>query len=249
MDVRAMRSRDPLDAYLERMLTGPQQKLSIPEEISSVKHLAEGRATRNDAAILLEQAYDALNRIQAILGYLNIIKRPVPGISQFLNEAKHTYEQALSHYGCEELEGAKEFAAASGDLSQIVEILIARTLRTDSAFPSSVPPPPKHASILNNSTRLRENLKGVDSVLARVHWLIENGTLPLEDRDQVRRIAGWGEALYRQARRMGECESEEDATELARAARAAADSAEHVCRNWYLGQVSPLRVIGAEEAS
>jgi len=72
-------------------------------------------------------------------------------------------------------------------------------------------------------------------VLARVHWLIENGTLPLDDRDQVRRIAKWGEALYRQARRMRECESEENATELASAARAAAESAEHVCRNWYLG--------------
>jgi hypothetical protein len=117
----------------------------------------------------------------------------------------------------------------------------------DSTFPSSVPPPPKRASIPNDSKRLREILRGVDSVLVRIHWLIENGTLPLDDRNQVRRIAAWGEVLYRQARRMGECESEGDAIELARAARAAADSAEHVCRNWYLGRVSPLRPIGAEE--
>jgi len=197
----------------------------------------------------LEQVYDELNRIHATLAYLSIMKRSVPGISQFLSEAQHTYLQALAHYGSEEFEGAGELSAASGGLCQVVETIMARTLRADSSFPSSVPPPPKNAGSPNDSKRLREILWGVDSVLARVHWLIENGTLPLDERNQVRRIAGWGEALYGQARHMLECESAEGAIELARAAKAAADSAEHVCRNWYLGGVSPLRPLGAEETT
>jgi len=249
MNSRATGSQNLLDVWLDKIAEPSRQRSCVLGETPSAQYLVDGRATRNDAAILLERAFDALNRIHAILAYLNIVKRPVPGISQFLSEAKHTYEQALGHFASEEFEGAREFAAAAGGLCQVVEIIMARTLREDSTFPSPVAPPPKHASLLNDSKRLQGILRGVDSVLARVHWLIENGTLPLNDRNQVRRIAGWGEALYRQARRKRECESEEDATELARAARAAADSAEHVCRSWYLGRVSPLRPLGAEETS
>jgi hypothetical protein len=247
MDSRALRSRDLLDGWLQRTSARPRQKVSVLEEIPSSQHFAEGRSTKSDAAMLLEQVYDQLNRIHATLAYLSIMKRSVPGISQFLSEAQHTYEQALAHYGSEEFESARELSAASGGLCQVVETIMARTLRADSTFPSSIPPPPKHSGSPDDSKHLREILWGVDSVLARVHWLIENGTLPLDDRNQVRRIAAWGEALHGQARHILERESAEDAHELVRAAKAAADSAEHVCRNWYLGRVSSLRPLGAEE--
>jgi len=123
MDSRETRSRDLLGACLEGSAARLRQEFSMLEQTPSGQHLSQ--EIRSHAAILLEQAYDGLNRLHAILAYLNIMKRPVPGISQFLHEAKHTYEQALSHYGCGEFEGAKELGAASQGLSQVVEIIIA----------------------------------------------------------------------------------------------------------------------------
>ena len=87
---------------------------------------------RNDSAKSIGQAYDNLHRIQAILAYLHIMKHPVPGISQFLDEAKHTYVQALSRFATGDFLGAKEFAEASEGLSRVVEIIMARTFRSES---------------------------------------------------------------------------------------------------------------------
>ena len=192
------------------------------------------RATRNDAAAGIENAYDALHRIQAILAYLKIMKRPVPGVGQFLNEAKHTYEQALSQYDARDFEGAREFAGASLGLSLVVDIIVSRALRADTTYPSLVPPPPRHLSSPADSNRLQGNLDEVQRVLSRIRWLMANGTLPLEDRTQARRILSWSETLYRQSRLMREHGTQQDASELAQAAHSAAYSAEHICRKWYL---------------
>jgi hypothetical protein len=188
---------------------------------------------RNDAARSIGQAYDKLHRIQAILAYLHIMKHRVPGISQFLDEAKHTYVQALSRFAAGDFVGAKEFADASGSLSRIVEIVMSRTLRSDSMLPSLVPPPPKYLSVPPEPVRVEEDLAHVESVLSRIHWVLEHGTLPSEDRAQVRKIASWGDAFYKQARYTYRSSVLEDASEFAQAALAGAYSAEHVCRKWY----------------
>jgi hypothetical protein len=180
-------------------------------------------------------AYDSLHRIQAILAYLHIMKHRVPGIGQLLDEAKHTYGQSLARFSARDFAGAKEFAEASGSLSRVIEIVMARTLRSDSNLPSLVPPPPAHAGGSSEPEHVEEDLAQAEAILSRIHWLLEHGTLPPEDRAQVRKITSWGDAFYKQARRTYGEAVLEDAAEFAEAALAGAYSAEHVCRKWYLG--------------
>jgi hypothetical protein len=189
---------------------------------------------RNDAARSIAVAYDSLHRLQAILAYLHIMKYRVPGIGQFLDEAKHTYVQSLSRFAASDYSGAKEFAEASESLARVVEIVMGRTLRSDSTLPSLVPPPPKHLGPAPEPQHVEEDLAHAESVLARIHWVLEHGTLPSEDRAQVRKIASWGDAFYKQAQYTYRNAVLEDASEFAQAALAGAYSAEHVCRKWYL---------------
>jgi len=189
---------------------------------------------RNDAARRIGFAYDRLHGIQAILAYLQIMKHKILGISQFLEEAKHTYEQALARFTANDFVGAREFADASCSLSRVVEIMMSRTLRSDARLPSLVPPPPDHLSAFAAPEHVEQDLAQAESVLSRIHWVIEHGTLPSEDRAQVRKIASWGDAFYKQAQHKYRDTVLEDASEFAQAALAGADSAEHVCRMWYV---------------
>jgi hypothetical protein len=189
---------------------------------------------RNDAARSIGVAYDSLHRLQAILAYLHIMKHRVPGISQFLDEAKHTYVQALSRFAASDYSGAKEFAEASESLARVVEIVMGRTLRSDNTLPSLVPPPPERLGAASEPEHVEENLAHAESMLARIHWVLEHGTLPSEDRAQVRKIASWGDAFYKQAQYTYRNAVLEDASEFAQAALAGAYSAEHVCRKWYV---------------
>ena len=228
------------DPCLEARTPQPEaQPSSSFYDTSSRNPYHSSDAPRSEAASGIAHAYDHLHRVQAILAYLHIMKRQVPGISQFLDESKHTYEQALSRYEARSFTAAAEFAAASASLSRVVEIIMARTLRSDSSFPSLVPPPPENFLAFTDSSHIDQDLAEAESVLSRVHWLLENGTLPLDDRTQVRRIANWGDALYKQACHMHRHSSFPDAAELAKAALAGAYSAEHVCRKWYIGQSEP----------
>jgi len=237
---------DDIALYLKQIASRPEQSACSYDENSSGPNAVLPRATTTDAATGIERAYDGLHRIQAILAYLKIVKQHVPGISQFLDEAKHTYEQALARYADQDFEGAREFAAACRCLSRVVEIVISRTLRSDTSYPSQVPPPPEDSTACAESNHVQDSLNEVESVLSRLHWLLENGTLPLENRTQVRRIASWGDAFYQQTRRMYRSGALEDASELLQAANSAAHSAEHICRNWYVGQALSRRVITAE---
>lgn len=238
-------SSDLISLFFEKMASQGQPSPCASDENVQRRHLPLPRAMRCDAATGIERSYDKLHRIQEILAYLNITKRQVPGISQFLDEAKHTYEQALSRYGAQDFEGAWEFATASECLSHVVEGVISRTLRSDTSYPSLVPPPPEHRGNCGDSNRVQDDLNEIKAVLSRIHWLMENGILPLEDRTQVRRIASWSDAFYKQARRMYERGSHEDAAELVAVANAAALSAEHICRNWYVARAIGSHMIPA----
>src|ERR1700687_252575 len=192
-----------------------------------------GPATRNDAATEIEHAYSRLHCAQAILAYLKIMKQQPPRIGKFLVEAKHTYEQAVSRYEARDFQGAQELGAASSFLSRVAEIVISGTLRSGAPSPPLVRPPPAHSDLRDDPSRIQDGLNEVESLLSWIHGLMENGTLPSEDRTQIWKIASWSEDLYGRARwkfRRGEME---DATELTQAAAAAAQSAEHVCRKWY----------------
>ncbi len=89
-------SLDPIALLLEKMASQPRPSQYASHEDPQRGHLPLPRAMRSDAATEIEHAYDSLHRIQAILAYLHIVKRQVHGISQMHQEAKHTYEQALS---------------------------------------------------------------------------------------------------------------------------------------------------------
>jgi hypothetical protein len=189
---------------------------------------------RCKAAEVIGQSFDGLHRVQAIVAYLRIMRRDVPGIGQLLDEAKHTYVQALERFQTGNVAAAREFAAASVGLSRVVEILISRTLRYDSGLPALVPRPPDLHSHAGDCSRVEADLEEAEFLLTRIHWLLEHGTLPLEDRTQVRRITSWGDALFKQAQHSYQQVSIPDAVEFAQAALAGAHSAEHVCRKWYV---------------
>jgi hypothetical protein len=216
------------------MVFDPQRPASSVDANASRYNAGSPRRDKRDVASNIEHAYDGLHRIHAILAYLNLTKQYVPGIGQLLDEAKHTYEQGLARYHASEYERSQEFAAACRCLSQVVEILLSRTLRSDTSYASLVPPPPERQSTWKQSDRVENSLNEVESALARLHWLMENGTLPLEDRTQVRKIVSWGETLCHQTRHIYRRGLVEDARELLRAANFAAQSAEHICRNWYI---------------
>jgi hypothetical protein len=216
----------------------------VIQDLSAAGDVAQptaGAISRNSAATHIGQAYDGLHRIHAILAYLHIMKRQVAGIHQFLDEAKHIYEQAISRYESRSFEAASELAEASQNLSRVVEIVIGRTLRTDTNFPTLVPRPPELTSSSVDSGRVEEDLALAESLLTRIHRVLESDKLPLEDRTQARKIASWGDALFHQAQRMYHEFALLDAAELAQAALAGANSAEHVCRKRDCGLPLPRR--------
>ena len=237
---------DVRDLYRKGVSSLYRAQPSSAPDVLAIHLSRPPKLMRAESAANIGHAYDCLHRVQAILAYLHIMRRQVHGVGQFLDEAKHTYEQALGRYESRNFLAASEFAAASASLSRVVEIIMSRTLRSDTSIPSLVPPPPEHYFHFTDASHVEEDLAEAGSILSRIHWLLENGTLPLEDRTQVRRISSWGDALYKQAQHMFRQTSLPDAAELAQAALAGAYSAEHVCRMWYVGQVaqSPDKVTG-----
>jgi hypothetical protein len=205
-------------------------------------------ATRNDAVTEIEYAYSKLHCTLAILTHLKIMKQQPPRMGKFLDEAKHTYEQALSRYEARDFQGAQELGAASSFLLRVVEIVFSGTLRSAATCPTLVPPPPGHSDLMDGSSRIQDGLNEGESLLSWIHRVMENGTLPPEERTQIRRIASWSEALYGQARQMFRRGEMEDASKLAEAANAAAQSAEHMCRKWYGTESSSPSMISPVES-
>jgi len=190
-------------------------------------------ATARNVADEIEQAYDRLHRTQAMLAYLVMMRQEQNMIGQYLDEAKHTYVQALSRHQVRDFEGARDFAAASSGLSRVVEILISRTFHSSINYPKLVPPPPEHIHARRDEEAARHDLAGAEQRFTRVHWVTENGTLTSEDRAQVEKLLLWSHLLSRWARRLLETGAVEDAVEFAQAANAAVCSAEHLCRKCY----------------
>ena len=191
------------------------------------------RAKGNDAAIGIGQAYDRFHRIQAILAYLKIINRNDRRFSPILDEAKHTYGQALSLYEARDFEGALELASASGDLFQALEIVISSGLRSDSLYPTLVPLPPAREATLDDLIRMQEELYRVERQLARIHRVAENGTSLSQDQTQTLKITSVSERLLRQARHLLKFPIRQEGIDLVHAAALTACAAEYVCKRWY----------------
>jgi hypothetical protein len=196
------------------------------------------RADKDAATRSIELAYDSLHRAQALLAYVKIVDLQTPDLGQLLAESKHTYQQAISNYQKQEYAVANEFAAASGELSRSVELLVSRNLRADPNYPTLVPYPPGKQTGGLSSEGTERGLTRVASLLARIHWLVQNGTLPLEDRTQVQKIASWGDMFYAKGRESLQIGSLAEASYFINAAEAVARSAEHVSKQDYITHVS-----------
>jgi len=215
---------------------------SIPTSGKSVPlgppHHAEPGAsrspTREGAARDIERAYDSLHRTQAILAYVKIVDMKDPNVGELLEEAKRTYEQALSTYQKENFSAAGELAAASSDLTMAIEMVISWTFRSSTNTPTLVPAPPTRQVTSEESAQIQDRLLSVQKSLFRIRWVVENGTMPLEDVEEVRKIAAWSEAFLAQARRMFQRRQAEGATEYAQAAEAVLHSAEHRSKKCYV---------------
>jgi hypothetical protein len=195
------------------------------------------RTTGNDAAIGIGRAYDGIHRIHATLVYVKIIDISInnPGFSPIFDEAKHTYDRALSLYEGRDFEGALEFASASTDLTQVLEIMISRALRSDFLYPSLVLLPPEHQTTFDDSIRIQEELYRVECLLSLIHRVAENGTLS-EDQVQTLNIALCSEHLLKKARQLLQSAEMKEAIDLVHAATVTAHAAEYVCKRWYAMQ-------------
>jgi hypothetical protein len=201
---------------------------------------ARGRVSTDEdgAARSIELAYDGLHRSQALLAYVKIIDLQAPDVSQMFEESRHTYQQAVSSYQKQDYAVASEFAAASGELSRSVEVAVSRILRVDASSPSLVPHPPGNQPGVTSSSETEVSLNRVGKLLARIHWLVNNGTLPLEDRAQVARIASWSDLYYAKGRQSFQAGAIIEASYFINAAEALAHSAEHVCKQDYIAHAS-----------
>jgi hypothetical protein len=204
-----------------------------PENSSKFSH-----ADREGAARAIELAYDGWHRAQALMTDVRVAELRSPDVSQLFEESKHTYQQAVSSYQRKDFAVAGEFASASGELSRSVEIVASRILREESDSHATTSPSSEPHSDILNSAETQSGFARVGKLLARLHWLVQNGTLPLEDREQVRRIASWSEALYIKSQQSWKVGAFAEASYSISAAEAVAQSAEHICRQDYLARVS-----------
>jgi hypothetical protein len=197
---------------------------------------ARSRASNQQeaAAHAIQIAYDGFHRTQAVVAFLAILEFHEQALGPMLLEAKHTYEQACSNYLHNEFAVAAEFAAASVDLLRSVEVVISRVFRSEPTYPRLVAPPESYGTEPGAVEKLQLDFSRVRRLVARIHWLLQNGTLPQEHKDQIRKIAAWSGMFYEQGRRLLANGAVVEASCLVSAAEAVAHSAEHVCKQDYI---------------
>jgi hypothetical protein len=188
----------------------------------------------DEAAREIEAAYDGLHRTQAILAYVKIVDLKDPDVGRLLEEARQTYQHALLSHQNADFTVAGELAAASRNLSAAVEAIVSRIFRSSSNFPTLVPPPPLRLTSPEQSAQVLDRILRTQKSLARIRWVLENGTMPQEDVEEVQEIADWCEGFFRQAQRAFHAGGIDDSAGLAETAYAIAQAAEHICKKCYV---------------
>jgi hypothetical protein len=209
----------PLAPFLERRLGVSGKRFRTTERVSDE----------------IERAYDQLHRSHVILAFLKTANHERAAVLAYLQEAERVYVQTLGRYQARDFEGARECATASYHLSRMVEILVSRAFhsaaRRDDSAGANVSSSP---AAEDNRVETRSSLRRVERQLGRIQWVIKNGTLPSDDRDQVQKLVSWSENLRGWACRLLDLGAGQEADEFASAAQAAVDAAEHVCRKCYV---------------
>lgn len=204
------------------------------------KGITGSKSESESAASEIEKAYEALHRTQALLAYVKILGRKGLNVGEIFDEAKLTYEQSLEHFYERKFSVALEYGAASKELSFAIESRVMRILRDDPGYPTLVSSPPTYPSGASGAEQSINRLNELSGLLSRLNWLLEHGTLPVEDREQVRRMVEWSEADYNEALRNSRNGAIKEALKLAESASAIGQSAGHICKQSYL-----LRECGA----
>ena len=186
------------------------------------------------AAREIESAYDGLHRTQAILAYVKIVDLKDPDVGRLLEEARRTYQRAFFSHHNSDFTAAGELAAASRNLSAAVEAIVSRIFRSSAHFPTLVPPPPPRHATPQESAQVLDRILRTQKSLARIRWVLENGTMPQEDVEEVQEIAAWCERFFRQAQRSFHAGGIDDSAGLAETAYAVAQAAEHICKKCYV---------------
>jgi hypothetical protein len=187
-----------------------------------------------EAAREIEAAYDGLHRTQAILAYVKIVDLKDPDVGRLLEEARQTYQRAILSHQNADFTVAGELAAASRNLSAAVEAIVSRIFRSSANFPTLVPPPPLRLATPEESALALDHIFRTQKSMARIRWVLENGTMPQEDVEEVQEIAHWCERFFRQAQRAFHTGGIDDSAGLAETAYAIAQAAEHICKKCYV---------------
>lgn len=233
--------------FMEGLSGSVKESESFHSQSSNVaeKHPADTTPSnrwinREEAAKEIENAYDALHRTQAILAYVKIVDLKDPDVGQLLEEARRCYEQALSIYQRADF-AADELAAASRNLSAAAENVVSQIFRSSSLSPTLVPPPPLHQTTPDDSAQVLDRILRTQKSLSRIRWLLENGTMPQEEMEEVQKVSAWSEGYFQRAQRAFHAGRIEESAELAGTAYAVAQAAEHICRKCYVERVSGSR--------
>lgn len=196
---------------------------------------ASSRQTSTEqSARAIEAAYDGLHRTQAILAYVKIVDLKDPDVGRLLEGAQQTYQRAFFSHQNSDFTAAGELAAASRNLSAAVETIVSRIFRSSATFPALVLPPPPRPATREESAQVLDRILRTQKSLARIQWLLENGTMPQEDVEEVQEIAAWCERFFRQAQREFQAGGIDDSAGLAETACAIAQAAEHICKKCYV---------------
>lgn len=110
----------------EASLNGAPPHAKAPLAPSS--EFASRPAGAEDVRREIEQAYDGLHRMQAMLMYLRIMNRAKPDTGHYLADEQHAYVRALCRYEDRDFKSAQEFAAASIGIVRAVEILVSNCI-------------------------------------------------------------------------------------------------------------------------
>jgi hypothetical protein len=204
---------------------------------------------REGAARKIEYAYDALHRTQAILAYVKIVDLKYPDVGRLLEQARDSYIRALSSYQHANFTAADELAAASRYLSAAAEGIVSRIFRSSANSPTLVPPPPRHQATQEESAQALNRILRTEKSLSRIRWLLENGTMPQEDVEEVEEISTWCERYFQRAQRSFHAGWVEDSADSAETAYAIAQAAEHLCKKCYVSRESSSHSVVMVEPS
>jgi hypothetical protein len=100
--------------------------------------------------------------------------------------------------------------------------------------------PPPHGSTNIDLKAAQDELENVERIHSRIRWVIENGTLPSEELEQVEKLSAWTFDFCRWAHSSFDVGAKQNALEFTRAAKAIVNSAEYLCRKCYLAPSSML---------